>query len=57
MEKLREREAEVIQRVTNKMKEIETYNYQARQRTLKEYQNLKIRQEELDRLKEQLLER
>lgn len=37
MEKLREREAEVIQRVTNKMKEIETYNYQARQRTLKEY--------------------
>lgn len=57
MEKLREREAEVIQRVTNKMKEIETYNYQARQRTLKEYQNLKIRQEELDRLKDQLLER
>ena len=36
-EMIREREAEVIQRVTNKMKEIETYNYQARQRTLKEY--------------------
>jgi hypothetical protein len=37
MEKLREREAEVIQRVTNKMKEIETYNYQARQRLLKDF--------------------
>jgi hypothetical protein len=37
MEKLREREAEVIQRVTAKMKEIETYNYQARQRILKDY--------------------
>lgn len=36
MEKLREREAEVIQRVTTKMKEIESYNYQARQRILRD---------------------
>jgi hypothetical protein len=57
MEKLREREAEVIQRVTSKMKEVETYNFQARQRVLKDYETLKAREEELDRLRDQLLER
>lgn len=57
MEKLREREAEVIQRVTSKMKEVESYNYQARQRILKDYETMKAREEELDRLKDQLLER
>lgn len=36
MEKLREREAEVVQRVTNKMKDIEKYNYDARQRILRD---------------------
>lgn len=44
MEKLREREAEVIQRVTNKMKEIETYNYQARQRLLRDFETMKARE-------------
>ena len=34
LQKLREREAEVIQRVANKMKDIESYNYQARQKML-----------------------
>lgn len=54
---MREREAEVIQRVTSKMKEVESYNYQARQRILKDYETMKAREEELDRLKDQLLER
>jgi oral-facial-digital syndrome 1 protein len=44
MEKLREREAEVIQRVTSKMKEVETYNYQARQRLLKDIETIKARE-------------
>lgn len=34
MEKLRERETEVIQRVATKMKDVESYNYQARQKML-----------------------
>lgn len=54
MEKLREREAEVIQRVTSKMKEIESYNYQARQRMLRDMENIRAREEELERVKEQL---
>lgn len=54
MEKLREREAEIIQRVTTKMKEIETYNYQARQRILRDMENVRAREEELDKMKEQL---
>ena len=54
MEKLREREAEVIQRVTSKMKEIENYNYQARQRMLRDMENIRAREEELERVKEQL---
>ena len=54
MEKLPEREAEIIQRVTTKMKEIETYNYQARQRILRDMENVRAREEELDKMKEQL---
>lgn len=47
MDKLRDREAEVIQRVANKMKEVETYNYQARQRMLRDLESIKAREEEL----------
>jgi outer membrane lipoprotein-sorting protein len=36
MEKLREREADVVQRVTAKMKEVESYSYEARQRVLRD---------------------
>lgn len=34
----------MIQRVTNKMKEVETYNYQARQRLLKDIETIKARE-------------
>lgn len=51
MEKLREREAEVIQRVANKMKEIETYNFQARQRMLRDLESVKAREEEIDKIR------
>ena len=43
LEKLREREAEVIQRVTTKMKDIESYNYQARQRILRDMETVRSR--------------
>ena len=45
LEKLREREAEVIQRVTTKMKDIESYNYQARQRILRDMETVRAREE------------
>jgi hypothetical protein len=44
MEKLREREAEVLQRVTNKMKEVETYNYQMRQKILYDLEKVRARE-------------
>jgi hypothetical protein len=36
------------------MKDIESYNYQARQRILRDMENVKAREEEMDRLREQL---
>lgn len=57
LDKLREREAEVIQRVTNKMKEVESYNYQARQKILRDMESVKAKEEELDRAKAALQQR
>jgi asparagine synthetase A len=54
MEQLREREAEVINRVATKMKDIEKYNFTARQNILKDMESVKAREEELDKLKELL---
>lgn len=34
-------------RVANKMKEVETYNYQARQRMLKDFEAIKIKEDEV----------
>jgi hypothetical protein len=36
------------------MKEVESYNYQARQRMLKDLETIKAREEELERMKEQM---
>ena len=43
MEKLREREAEVIKRVADKMKDVEKYNYDARQRILRDMEAVKAK--------------
>lgn len=57
MEKLRDREAEVIQRVATKMKDIEKYNYDARQRILRDMEAVKAKEEELERMKAKLDDR
>jgi hypothetical protein len=44
LEKLRDREAEVIKRVTEKMKDVEKYNYDARQRILRDMENVKAKE-------------
>ena len=41
-----------MNRVATKMKDIETYNYQARQRMLNDLESIKVREEELERMKE-----
>lgn len=51
MEKLRDREAEVVQRVATKMKDIEKYNYDARQRILRDMEAVKAKEEELEQLR------
>lgn len=57
MEKLRDRETEVLARVAGKMKDIEKYNYDARQRILRDMENVKAKEEELERMKAKLDER
>lgn len=44
MEKLREREADVVQRVANKMKEVEKYSYDTRQRILRDMESVKAKE-------------
>ena len=51
MQKLRERESEVVKRVAAKMKEVEKYNYDSRQRMIRDLENIKAKEQELDRLK------
>ena len=43
MEKLREREKDVIKRVTQKMKDVQKYSYETRQRVLKDMESVKAR--------------
>jgi hypothetical protein len=54
---LREREAEVMTRVAAKMKEVESYNYQMRQNMLRDFEAIKAKEDELERLKGELLDR
>jgi hypothetical protein len=54
---LREREAEVMTRVATKMKEVESYNYQMRQNMLRDFEAIKAKEDELERLKGELLDR
>lgn len=49
MAKLRDREQEVIQRVTHKMKQIEDFNHQNRQKVLKDLEMIKQKEAELER--------
>lgn len=44
MEKMRERQAEVMQRVTNKMKDIEKYSYDVRQKVLRDMEAVKAKE-------------
>jgi uncharacterized caspase-like protein len=51
MAKLRDREQEVIQKVTQKMKQIEDFNYQNRQKVLKDMEMVKQKEAELEKFK------
>ena len=44
MDKLRDRETEVIKRVAQKMKDVEKYNYDARQRILRDMEAVKAKE-------------
>lgn len=49
LNKLREREKDTIEKCGQKMKEIETANHQNRQRILKDFELLRMREEEVDK--------
>jgi len=46
-----------MNRVAAKMKEVETYNYSMRQRMLSDMESVKVREEQLERFNEQLLQK
>lgn len=49
LNKLRDRERDTLDKCANKMKEIETVNHDHRQRILKDFELLRMREEEVDK--------
>ncbi len=49
LQKLRDREKDTIEKCASKMKEIETANHEHRQKLLKDFEMLSLREEEIDK--------
>lgn len=55
--KLQQREQEVIERVTEKMKEVESFNHQQRQKILKDLEMIRLKEKDLASLEDALSRR